>query len=55
MAVGTSGRVSPHACRRCGGAAYFNARDGEWACMLCARPVQLPGRPRVAAISVRAA
>lgn len=41
MAAITTGRIRPHGCRRCGGAAYFNASDGEWACLLCARPVRL--------------
>ena len=29
----------PHACRRCGGDAYRDAReeDPEWRCMMCAR------------------
>jgi hypothetical protein len=35
-------RVRPRACGRCGGAAAFDARDGDWACLLCARPVVPP-------------
>lgn len=26
-------------CGRCGGAAYFDARDEEWRCLLCSRLV----------------
>jgi hypothetical protein len=28
-----------HGCGRCGGAAYFDARDEEWRCLLCSRLV----------------
>ncbi len=45
-----------HACQRCGGPAYFDARDEEWRCMLCSRLVPEPPAPvPVADVARRAA
>lgn len=51
------GSIRVHGCGRCGGAAYFDARDEEWRCLLCSRLVseQKPAATRLDASTPRAA
>ena len=42
------GQITPGACRRCGGAGYFDGLDGDWRCLLCGRatrPQPRQGQP----------